>query len=133
MYLFGDPTLRILKLDNYPPNKPEITGPSKGAPEKEYTFQINDVKDPEGDAIYCYWDWGDGNNSGWKGPYNSDDDIIESHTFYAKDTYTIKAKLKDVNGAESNWGTLNFSLSKNKILSNFNLLKILIYYLRIIY
>jgi len=133
MYIFGDPTLRILKLDNYPPNKPEITGPSEGAPEKEYTFQINDVKDPEGDAIYCYWDWGDGNNSGWKGPYTSDDDIIEPHTFYAKDTYTIKAKLKDVNGAESDWGTLNFSLSKNKLLSNFNFLKILLYYLRITY
>jgi hypothetical protein len=132
MCIFGDPTLRILKLDNYPPYKPEITGPSKGVPGKEYTFQINNVEDLDGDAIYCYWDWGNSNNSGWKGPYISGDNIIDSHTWDSEGTYTIKAKLKDVNGAESDWATLNFSLSKKKILSNFVFQKILICYLKIL-
>jgi len=131
MCLFGDPTLHILKLDNYAPNKPEITGPNKGKPGQENTFQITSVEDPEGDVIYCFWDWGDDNKSGWKGPYNSGADIIESHKWDTKDTYKIKVKLKDVNGAESEWGTLDFSVSKNKILSNSILLKILHRYLLI--
>ncbi len=127
MCLFGDPTLRIFKLDNYSPKKPEITGPITGKPEQEYTFQITNIEDPEDNIIYCFWDWGDGNTSGWKGPYISGTDITEYHNWNITKTYTIKAKLKDVNGAESDWGIMEFKVIKNKIKSNSILLKILQY------
>jgi hypothetical protein len=61
---------------NQPPNPPIINGPHYGKMSiKEYVFTLDTVTDPEGDQIYCYWDWGDGNIIDWVGPFNSGETI----------------------------------------------------------
>jgi hypothetical protein len=53
--------------------------------------------DPDGDAVYYYFDWGDGGNSGWLGPYASGASGCKDHSYSSEGTYTIKAKAKDNN------------------------------------
>ena len=48
-----------------------------------------------------------------KGPIIAGQLVTSNHTFTKKETYTIKAKTKDVYNAESAWGTLEVSMPKN--------------------
>jgi hypothetical protein len=59
--------------------------------------------DPNGDKVYYYWDWGDGNTSGWLGPYNSGAICQANHTWFKNGNYNIKVKAKDIYGNESSW------------------------------
>jgi hypothetical protein len=93
-------------IGNDPPYKPNIYGPSNGLAYAEYTFCTDEIVDPEGDYIYCWWDWGDGNNSDWLGPYNSGEIICESHIWTEAGVYFIRLKLKDDGGWESDWSDL---------------------------
>ncbi len=85
-----------------PPNIPTINGPSYGQPGVLYTFCIG-VIDPNGDNIYCKWDWGDGTFTDWIGPYASGEIICSSHGWIDTGTYEIKVKLKDEYGLETGW------------------------------
>jgi len=51
------------------------------------------------------FDWGDDSNSGWIGPYDSDEIIHASNTWHGinENTYSIRVKAKDINDAQSNW------------------------------
>lgn len=91
------------KVLNNPPDKPEINGPDNGTTNVEYTFCIDVLTDPEGDSIYCLWDWDDGNNTGWLGPYASGQIICESHIWIQPGIYCIMVKLKDYYEMESEW------------------------------
>jgi hypothetical protein len=67
--------------------------------------------------VYYLWDWGDGNNSGWLGPYSSGITVIAWHIWETKGNYVIKVKAKDKHGAESNWSdplpiTMPYSFNK---------------------
>jgi hypothetical protein len=62
--------------------------------------------------------WGDGASSGWSGPYNSGQQVTLSHTWYREDTFTIKAKAKDPYNTESDWGTLEVTMPRNKAISS---------------
>lgn len=104
--------------ENLPPLPPTITGPAKGKPNVKYNYTLNTV-DPESDNVYYYIDWGDGTNSGWVGSSTSGFDIIVNHTWAKKGIYTVKAKAKDVNNAESDWVILEVTIPKIK---SFNLL-----------
>lgn len=86
---------------NHPPEISVIDGPSWGLINIYYTFCIR-VTDPDGDNLYCKWDWGDGNESGWLGLYASGVTICTSHAWSKRGTYNIQVKLKDDNGLESN-------------------------------
>jgi len=97
------------KSENQPPETPIITGPSKGKINvaTDYNFTTSD---PDDDDVYYFIDWGDGTNSSWIGSYPSGDVVTQSHTWTKKGTYTIKAKAKDSNGAESDWKTLSVTM-----------------------
>lgn len=97
-----------------PPEIPIITGPTQGVPGEEYTYCISPVVDPEGDQVLVYWDWDDGTTTDWQGPYPSGTEACEKHTWTEKGTYTIKAKLKDIYGTESDWGTLVVIIPRNR-------------------
>ena len=88
---------------NLPPNPPTISGPHYGKINTDYTFSLGAVSDPNGDQLFCQWDWGDGNLSGWLGPYDSGAIVNSSHAWGEPGNYTIKAHLMDSYGAESNW------------------------------
>ena len=100
--------------ENYAPIKPTIAGPTMGEPGIQYTFTFNSA-DPNGEDVYYYIDWGDGENTGWLGPYSSGQKISQNHTWNVKQRITIKAKAKDVNNDESEWSYHTISLPKPKI------------------
>ena len=96
------------------PNAPTITGPSSGNIGTSYDYNFTSV-DPDGDDIAEYIvNWGD--NTGEEtitGPFASGTLVTQSHTWASKGAYIIKAKAKDIYGAESEWGTLSVTMPKN--------------------
>jgi len=100
---------------NHPPNKPIIDGPTSGKPNTEYEFIFN-ATDPNDDAVMYIIDWGD-NNMDWTEYSDSGEEIILKHTWTSKGKFTIKAKAKDTHGAESDWGILEVTMSKNKLFN----------------
>ena len=109
---------------NSPPDEPNITGLTSGKPEIEYEYKFSST-DPEGYGIYFYIDWGDTTNTGWIGPYNSSEEISQSHSWVNSGTYIIKAKAKDIFGAESNWGTLQITIPRLRIINGRLIIKFL--------
>jgi hypothetical protein len=96
-----------------PPNSPIIDGPDSGKPGEEYFYKFA-AQDPNSDDIYLWIDWGDGDTSGWIGPYKSGEGEILNHTWTSQGTYTIKAKAKDTYDAESDWTTLTVTIPRDK-------------------
>jgi glutaredoxin len=103
------------KEDN-PPDTPAITGPTNGKSGIEYTYYAR-TNDPDGDQVYYWFDWGDGTNSGWVGSYPSGETGNANHTWNEQGTYQIKVKAIDQWGAESDWGTLEVSMPRNKAIN----------------
>ena len=101
---WSDP-LFVLIINNQPPDTPTIDGRALGKTgiPNPYTFTTIDVN---GDDVYYYIDWGDGQVDEWVGPYNSSEIAEITHIWDTKGIYTIKAKAKDVYDMESDWGTL---------------------------
>ena len=95
-----------------PPESPTIEGRTSGKIGKEYEYTFNAV-DPDGDDVKYYIDWGD-NNTEWSDYNPSGTDTKVKHSWSEKGNYTIKAKAVDVNGAESEWGTLEINIPRNK-------------------
>ena len=96
-------TYGLGKEENNPPGKPEKPiGPNSGKPGSACTYATFSV-DPDGDRIYYMFDWGDGNESEWLGPYESGELVTVSHTWNTEGNYTIRIKAMDENGAESKW------------------------------
>ena len=86
-----------------PPETPITpTGIAQGVINNEYTFTTT-TTDPEGDQIYYMWDWGDGTNTTWLGPYDSGADASASHIWTEAETYQLKVKAMDDYGQESDW------------------------------
>jgi len=84
-----------------PPDTPEAPiGPTSGVTGIEYTFEAN-TTDPEGDDIYYWFEWGDGENSGWVGPYSSGEPGSAGHIWTTSGDFPVTVKAKDVNNAES--------------------------------
>ena len=109
---------------NEPPSVPDISGPSKGKIGTSYKFDFVST-DPDGDDVYYFVDWGDGTNSGWLGPYAPGATESANHVWSGKGVVLIKAKAKDEHGAESDWGTMQFSVPRVSMLTNALFMKLL--------
>jgi hypothetical protein len=114
--------LSEVSIPNSPPSKPVLTGPAKGAINQWYNFSVV-ATEPEGEDVYYLIEWGDGQVDEWVGPYKSGITIEITHVWNIKGTYTIKAKAKDINGIESDWGTLNVVMPKEYTFSIHELLQ----------
>jgi PKD domain-containing protein len=110
-------TPKIVEITvNQAPNKPTITGPHSGRVDRSLTYEGTGI-DPEGDQIYYFFDWGDGSDSGWKGPYNSGQTASESHSWSKTGDFSIKVKTKDVYGEESIWSDpITVTMPKQKMI-----------------
>lgn len=112
--------------DNQAPEKPDTPdGINKGKPGEEYTFSTK-TNDPDGDHVYYWFDWGDGTDSGWLGPYNSGLIINALHTWNERGNFQIRVKVKDDDNAQSEWSdplTVTIpktkSVDKNKLLTGY--------------
>ena len=81
---------------------------------------------PDGGQIYYKFNWGDGTESEWLGPYNSGDNVEESHTWNSRGSFEIKVKAKDIHGKESVWSDpILISIAKSRSVNDNLILKIL--------
>jgi outer membrane protein assembly factor BamB len=97
VYCFQDP--------NTPPETPAAPdGPVNGTIHVNYTFTAT-TTDPQGDDIFYLFDWNDGTNSSWLGPYPSGSTVNASHAWATEGNYSITVKAKDASGLESGWSS----------------------------
>ena len=116
--------LRLFYVENQVPDKPATpSGTTNGKINVEYTY-TSSTTDANGDQLYYLFNWGDGTDSGWVGPYVSGVTASAKHTWTEKGDYEIKVKAKDIDGAESVWSDpLPVTMPRNKAFNfNFNLL-----------
>jgi len=106
IYCFGDESM------NNPPNTPFINGETNGAINTPYDYYIV-TTDPDNDNVRYHIDWGD-NNSTITELYQSEEEIIVSHTWTTESNYNITVKAIDQFYSESDWSTLEVSMPKNK-------------------
>lgn len=100
----------------YQPDKP--SGPPSGNTGTAYTYTSSAV-DPDADQVYLWFDWGDGSNSGWVGPYPSGGPGSASYSWTTDGSYNIKVKAKDVFNHESVWSEpLSVTMPRNKVVGN---------------
>lgn len=86
---------------NQPPATPAApTGPDNGIINVEYEFTAA-TSDPESHQIYYWFDWDDGTNSGWLGPYASGAAVTAAHEWTDGGDYDVTVKAKDELGAQS--------------------------------
>jgi len=90
-------------LTSNPPSKPKKPSGFRNIVNSlPFKFTSKTV-DPDNDNVYLLFDWGDGNSSGWLGPYSSGEKISAYHIWNENGTFEIRAKAKDVNGTQSQW------------------------------
>ena len=107
----------------FKPDKP--SGETSGESGSEYEYTTSCI-DPEFNKVWYLFDWDDGTDSGWIGPYNSGEEVSAKHTWSLRNTYNIKVKAKDECGSESVWSDpLAVSMPKTKQKDNTFLLRIL--------
>jgi subtilisin family serine protease len=108
----------LMELNKQPeiPDTPQ--GDTSGKIRREYTFTSSST-DPDGNELWYFWDWGDGNYSDWLGPYDSGVICEASYTWQQEANFSIRVKVKDGVGGESYWSDpLVFSTPKNKQINN---------------
>jgi len=114
---FSSP-LTVVISDNHAPGQPEKpTGNTNIRTGVSYSYSSN-TTDSDNDRIYYIFDWDDGTDSGWIGPYDSGDTVSASHIWNNKGSFIIKIKAKDEHGAESTWSEpLPITVPKPKTLA----------------
>jgi len=103
-------------ISNGPPAVPAISGNTIAEFGTDQQYEIR-ARDPEGNTVYYMIDWGDGTTSDWLGPYASNTEIIQHHIWDVKGTYNIQVKAKDIYNQESEWGSLEVSMPKQKMIN----------------
>ena len=121
----GDPTLLLHVnvtnnefLENRPPHKPETPeGEVLGAAGEDYSYSVV-TSDPDMHDVFYWFDWGNGNSSGWLGPFNSSETCEAWYSWPEKGDYQIKVKAKDTYGDESAWSDpLGVVMPKSNLFS----------------
>ncbi len=80
---------------NCSPDQPSLSGPNLGNINTPYTFYTR-TNDTNQDDIFYQFDWGDGNTSGWLGPYQSNQTISATHSWVQQGGYHVQVQAKDI-------------------------------------
>jgi len=112
-----DDDTATVTVTSHAPNKPsKPTGPASGKAGTEYSYSSS-TTDPDGDQVFYKFDWDDGTDSGWLGPFSSGATCEAKHIWNEEDSYSIKVKAKDVHGMESVWSDpLPITMPRNKLV-----------------
>lgn len=102
-------TIFCLDDPSKPPSNPIIKGPVECILDFEHEFRIWST-DPEGDKIRYYVDWGDGTNTGWIGPYLSEQQITIKHSWSEIGYHKIRVRAEDTYGIKGHWSEHNISV-----------------------
>lgn len=102
------PVVVYMNNENHPPTKPELTGGPPNGHGKvgvKYEYSARSYDPDDGDEVYYKFDWGDGNYSGWIGPWPSGEWVNVYYIYYQSGTYEVRVKAKDTHDppAESDW------------------------------
>jgi hypothetical protein len=111
---YPDPSNNIVfKIHNYasdypgiqqllqPPKTPSIpSGPTKGIIGVEYKYSTK-TSDPNDNKVFYCFNWDDGTDSGWIGPYYSGETCTSNHIWYDNGSYEVRVKAKDFYNLES--------------------------------
>jgi len=102
--LWGNPNLGMGPItSSYPPATPAApTGTAEATPGTEHDFS-GTTTDPEADDIFYLFDWGDGTDSDWIGPYASGGTGTASKSWPDAGSYEVRVKAKDIHDRESGW------------------------------
>lgn len=96
---------------------PIITGPTTGTLGKSYEYSIT-YTDPDGEDVYYKIYWGDCMVIFNDGPHKSGETIKRSHAWCeiccGPGDFTIRVQATDGNGGQSQLGTLDVTMNKNK-------------------
>ena len=112
-------TITIIAGGSEPQQPSKPNGPASGKVLTQLTYSTS-TTDPDNDPISYMFDWGDGTNSGWVGPYNSGQTASASHTWLIKGTYQIRVKAKDTSDLESPWSeTLSITIPRDRSYNNY--------------
>jgi hypothetical protein len=88
---------------SFQPTKPEIpAGPEEGDIDKELTYSTS-TTDPLDKQLYYKWDWGDGIQTNWTGPFESGERTSASHSWSEEGIYCVKVKAKNSDDLEADW------------------------------
>jgi uncharacterized protein (UPF0248 family) len=113
----------VESLFNYPPNSPDVDGPTRGKPGTSYDYTFNTV-DPNSDDVKYHIDWDDGGSE--TTTFNpSGKDVTISHTWAKEGTYIITVYAEDEFGLISPESTFEVTMPRNRILTSFLLLRLL--------
>jgi hypothetical protein len=105
------------------PAKPD--GPTDVRTNRRTTYTTT-TKDPAGGQVYYLFDWGDGSDSGWLGPFASGAEAEGAHSWSEDGDYQVKVKAKNENDQESAWSeSLSISVPRNRLRDYHPLLEIL--------
>lgn len=85
-----------------PPDIPNLSGPNRGEVGSKCVYSTS-TNEPDDDQVFYMFEWGDGEVTGWIGPYDSGDVVSTNHTWTAEGNYEIKVKAKDDHGVQSEW------------------------------
>jgi len=107
-----DTTFAWIQESNTAPDKPTINGPISGTVGVTYDYTFS-ATDPDNSIVYIFVHWGDGSDTGWKGPYDSGQQVTFSHKWTTENTFTINAKAKDPYDAEGDWETLDVTIPRD--------------------
>ncbi|PNX49105.1 MAG: hypothetical protein BV457_02390 [Thermoplasmata archaeon M9B1D] len=119
------PIATIIITANNPPNKPnKPIGSAYGRVGVSYSYESLAIDD-DGDKIYYMFNWDDGTDSGWIGPYNSGDTCQVSHIWSVRGSYSVKVKAKDEHNAESVWSD-SLPIIMPKIYSHNQIMQLLL-------
>ena len=109
---------------NGPPDAPRINGPTSGKPDITYSFTFVS-EDPNDDDVFYEIDWGDGQVDTWDGPHKSNEVIIKNHSWDYQGTFIISARAKDVYENIGDWGELEVTIPRSRLLTNPFILQLL--------
>jgi outer membrane protein assembly factor BamB len=98
-------------LDPDAPSAPEIKGQTDGKIDTKYEYTFTAI-DPNGDDVYYFIEWGDHTVKEWFGPFASGEEVRVNHTWKWDNTFTIKARAKDVNSLWGPYGTLKVTIPR---------------------
>jgi len=99
--------------DHNAPEAPTITGETDGRFGVEYEYTFCSI-DPNGDDVCYYVEWGDGEITDWTGAHGSGEEVVLSHTWEKRGTYTIRARAKDTDNLWGPWGELEVTMPVNQ-------------------
>ena len=110
----------INEYKNKNPKMAYINGEKSGEPGQKYTYNVKFYDDEYYDSIFTI-DWGDGTPMEHSDYIGADQEYSFEHIWSEKGTYTVRVKVTDMGGLESNWETLEVTMPKTKNTDDYNL------------